>query len=67
MKWKAMYERRTTKNLSFYNYSSEIIDARGIVHAHRLARDHLRELRKLTSYELRIDNIFLMEKKTDDA
>ena len=65
MKYKITYERRTARNLSFYRYSTEIIEVRGIVHAHKLARDHLRELKKLTSFELRLDHIFLVEENTD--
>lgn len=30
-----------------YGMSYEVIDARGLVHAFKLAKDHMRELRKL--------------------
>lgn len=66
MKYKITYERKTDKNLSHYQYSTEIIDVRGIVHAHKLARDHLRELKKLTEFDLRIYRIMLVEENADD-
>ncbi len=66
MKYKITYERRTQAKLSFYNYATEILEVRGSVHAHKLARDHLKELRKLTPYELRIDTLYRVEKKAND-
>ena len=66
MKYKITYERRTEKALSQYRFSTEIIEVRGIVHAHKLARDHLRDLRKLTEFDLRIYRIMLVEEKADD-
>ena len=64
MKYKVTYERRTAPKMSFYRYSNEIIEVRGIVHAHKLARDHLKELKKLTRFDLRIDHVFLVEEKS---
>ena len=61
MKYRVTYEWRTARNLSFYKFSTENIEVRGIVHAHKLARDHLRDLRKLTEFDLRIYRIMRVE------
>lgn len=60
MRYKVTYERKTGKN-SYYSYTTEIIEARGIVHAHKLAQAHLKELQKMSSYKIRIDYIRQME------
>jgi len=65
MKYKITYERKTSQSSSHWKYSNEIIEVRGIVHAHKLARDHLRDLKKLTSFDLRIYRIMLVEENTD--
>ena len=65
LKYKVTYERRTSPKLSFWKFSTEIIEVRGIVHAHKLARDHLRDLKKLTSFDLRIYRIMLVEDNND--
>ena len=64
MKYKITYERKTGKNLSFYNYAAEILEVKGIMHAHKLARDHLRALRKQSSYELRIKTVYPVVENT---
>ena len=45
-KYRVRYD--ATKN---FGLSYETIDARGIVHAFKLAKDHMREIRKLTKNE----------------
>jgi len=64
MKFRVTYERITTGS-SHYLYSSEIIEVKGIVHAHKRAHDHLYELRKLTEHSLRIDKILFMPEVDD--
>ena len=57
-KYKVYYERQVNKKYSFWNYASEIIEARGLMHAQKLAHDHLKEMKKLEKgYTLRITKI----------
>ena len=49
------YERKTTA--SYWTFATEIIKARGLMHAHKIAHDHLKALNKLESLPLRIDKI----------
>lgn len=53
--YKVTYKRETNKY--YWTYASEIIQARGLMHAQKLANDHLREMKKLESLPLRIDQI----------
>lgn len=62
MRYKVTYERKTTAS-SYYLYSSEIIEVKGIVHAHKRAKDHLYEIRKLSEFNIRIDKIMLIEEE----
>ncbi len=50
------YERKPGK-ASYWTYATEIIQARGLMHAHKLAHDHLKALKKLESLPMRIDKI----------
>ena len=50
-----IYERKTTA--SHWNFASEIIQARGLMHAHKIAHDHLKALKKLESLPMRIETI----------
>lgn len=54
--FKVYYERKTGKT-AYWSYAEEIIQARGLMHAHKLAHDHLKALKKLESLPLRIDKI----------
>ena len=49
------YERKTTA--SFWTYATERVKARGIMHAQKLATDHLKEMSKLEDLPMRIDRI----------
>lgn len=56
--YSVVYERQVNPNYSFWTYATEIIDARGIVHAQKLARSHLRELKKSNGdFPIRIGKI----------
>ena len=44
--YSVIYERQVNPDFSFWTYATEIIEARGIVHAQTLALSHLRELKK---------------------
>ncbi len=46
MRYTVIYARQVSKNYSYWIYATEIIEARGIVHAQKLAISHLRELKK---------------------
>jgi len=54
-RYKVNYERKSTA--SYWSYASEILEARGLMHAQKLANDHLREMKKLESLPLRINKI----------
>ena len=56
------YERKSTA--SFWTYATARIEARGIMHAQKLATDHLKEMSKLEDLPLRINRID--EVKTDE-
>jgi len=45
-KYTVTYERQTNKKYSFWDYAFEIIEARGLIHAQKLAHDHLKEMKK---------------------
>jgi len=55
MKYKIEYERKSTA--SYWSFASEIIDARGLMHAQKLANDHLKELQKFDKLPIRIQRI----------
>ena len=59
MKYHVDYERKTTKQ--YWAYASEIIDARGLMHAQKLANDHLKALQKNDKLPIRISRIEQME------
>ena len=46
-RYKVTYERQVNKKYSFWDYTFEIIEARGVMHAQKLAHDHLKEMKKL--------------------
>ena len=54
--FKVSYERKTGST-SYWTYAEEIIKARGLMHAHKLAHDHLKALKKLDSLPMRINKI----------
>ena len=54
-RYNVTYKRKTEKY--YWGYASEIIQARGLMHAQKLANDHLKEMKKLESMPLRIDKI----------
>ena len=60
MKYKVTYERHIEGG-NFYSYSSEIIEVKGIVHAHKKGRAHLNDIQKLAEGTVRIDKIMLVE------
>ena len=56
--YKVIYEIQVNKKYSFWQYAIEIIEARGLMHAQKLAHDHLKEMKKLEKgYSLRINKI----------
>lgn len=63
-KYTVTYEHKTHTKYSFWVYAKEIIEAKGIVHAQKLATDHLRELKKRNKNPMRISKI--LERNTDD-
>jgi len=56
-KYIVIYEHQINTKYSFWHYAKEIIDAKGIVHAQKLATDHLRELKKRNKNPMRISKI----------
>ena len=46
-KYKVTYERQANTKYSFWDYAFEIIEARGLMHAQKLAHDHLKQMKKL--------------------
>jgi len=57
-RYKVIYERQVIKKHSFWQYAIEIIEARGLMHAQKLAHDHVKEMMKLEKgYSLRINKI----------
>ena len=53
-----MRDPRYPKQISFlHGWASETIEARGIVHAAKLAKSHLTELRKIAPEKLEIEHI----------
>lgn len=63
-KYTVTYEHQVEKNYSFWVYAKEIIEAKGIVHAQKLATNHLRELKKRNKKPMRISKI--LERDTDE-
>lgn len=61
--YKVTYERKTTSN--YWSYASEIIQARGIMHAQKLATDHLKKLKKMDDLPMRINRIIQVTKLTE--
>ena len=61
--YKVTYERKTTG--SYWSYASEILQARGLMHAQKLATDHLKELRKNADLPMRINRIIQVTKLTE--
>lgn len=59
------YERQVNVNYSYWLYLTEEIKAQGIVHAHKLAMRHLKELRKMTNLPMRICRITQVEEIED--
>lgn len=58
LRYSVIYERQTNTKYSFWTYATEIIEARGIVHAQTLAISHLRELKKSNrDFPMRIGKI----------
>jgi hypothetical protein len=45
------------KRYSFWDFSQEILEARGIVHAHKLAIRHAKEITKLYNKPIRIEKV----------
>lgn len=62
--FKVSYERKTTA--SHWTFAQEIIQARGLMHAHKLAHDHLKTLKKLETLPLRIDKIIEVIPNAED-
>ena len=56
-RYNVIYEHQVNPNYSFWTYATEIIEARGIVHVQKLAKDHLRELKKKNEFPMRIGKI----------
>ena len=56
-KYKVIYEHQTKKKYSYWHFAIEILEARGIVHATKKAKDHLTELKKLNKNSMRIAKI----------
>lgn len=57
-KYKVTYERQVNTKYSFWDYAFEIIEARGLMHAQKLAHDHLKEMKKLEKgFSMRIGKI----------
>ena len=59
MKYNVDYERKTTNQ--YWTYASETIEARGLMHAQKLANDHLKALQKNDKLPMRISRIKQME------
>ena len=56
--YKVFYERQVIKKHSFWSYATEIIEARGLMHAQKLAHDHLKEMKKLEKgFTMRIGKV----------
>ena len=49
------FERKTSSQ--YWTYATERIKARGIMHAQKLAMDHLKELKKFDELPMRINRI----------
>lgn len=56
-RYKVIYERQVDTAYSFWHYAEEIIEARGLMHAQKLAHAHMRELKKLERLPMRIAKI----------
>ncbi len=53
--FKTSYERKTSS--TYWTFATEIIKARGLMHVYKLAHDHLKALKKLEDYPMRINRI----------
>jgi len=62
--FKVSYERKTSSN--YWTFAQEIIEARGLMHAQKLAHDHLKALAKLESLPLRINTIQEIHPNAED-
>lgn len=56
-KYKVIYEHQVDTAYSYWHFGVEVIEARGIVHAVKLANDHLRELKKLNKNPMRVAKV----------
>lgn len=56
--YKVTYEHQVDTAYSFWTFAIEIIEARGIVHATKKAKDHLTELKKLNQNPMRIAKVY---------
>ena len=56
-KYKVQMTMQQEEGLSFWDFSKEIIEARGIVHAHKLATAHAKAIRKLYNRPMRIEKV----------
>ena len=56
-RYKVTYERQVNTKYSYWDYASEIIEARGLMHAQKLAFEHMRELKKRENLPFRIGKI----------
>ena len=56
-KYKVKITMQQNPKYSFWDFSQEILEARGIVHAHKLAIRHAKEITKLYNKPIRIEKV----------